>query len=173
MIDGNQEEQAVYEADILIQTINRVIEKAEFNDIPIVFVRDLDVAEGQGEGFEIHREIKQVEGAVVVDKLATNSFYQTELLTYLQQQQIEHLVIMGCKTEHCVDTAVRTATVLGFDVTLVEDGHSTNDSSILNAASIIAHHNQVLHGHFNVDYFSIVRSSTEDLFAPTHNEFRL
>jgi nicotinamidase-related amidase len=40
-------------------------------------------------------------------------------------KHIEHLVIMGCETQHCIDCAFRTATISGFDVTLVGDGHST------------------------------------------------
>lgn len=80
--------------------------------------------------------------------------------------------MMGCKTEHCVDTAVRTATVNHFDVTLVGDGHSTSDSAILTAEQIILHHNETLHGHYNVDNFSLVRYTHEDVFNPTHNNYR-
>lgn len=59
-----------------------------------------------------------------------------------------------------------------MDVTLVGDGHSTTDSSILSAETIIKHHNTILHGHYNVDHFSIVRNSAEDLFTPTHDTYR-
>jgi nicotinamidase-related amidase len=79
---------------------------------------------------------------------------------------------MGCKTEHCIDTAVRTATVNHFDVTLVGDGHSTTDSSTLSAEKIISHHNEILHGHYNVDNFSVVRTTQEDLFQPIHDNYR-
>jgi len=37
---------------------------------------------------------------------------------------------------------------------------------------MIAHHNQVLHGHYNVEHFAMVRPSTEDVFTPTHNDYR-
>ncbi len=80
--------------------------------------------------------------------------------------------MMGCQTEHCIDTAVRTATINCFDVTLVGDGHSTSDSRHLTAQQIIQHHNETLHGHYNVDNFSIVRNSNEDLFNPIHDRYR-
>ena len=105
-------------------------------------------------------------------KQVINAFYETELLRYLKDIEADHLVIMGCQTEYCIDTAVRTATVNGFDVTLVEDGHSTTDSEVLSAKQIIAHHNKTLHGHYNVDNFSVVRSSEEVLFEPNHNNYR-
>ena len=79
---------------------------------------------------------------------------------------------MGCATQHCIDSAVRTATVSSLDVTLVSDGHSTTDSDVLSAEQIIKHHNETLHGHYNVEHFSIVRNTEEDLFHPTHDSYR-
>lgn len=172
LIEGNDEEQSVFNKEGLINNINDVVEKAEKMGHLVVFIRDLDVSEGKGSGFEIHQEINISSSAKIFDKKATNSFYATPLLKELRGNKIEHLIIMGCKTEHCIDTAVRAATVSGFDVTLVEDGHSTTSNSILSAEQIIKHHNKVLHGHYNVDHFSIVRKANEDLFHPTHNSFR-
>lgn len=172
LIDGNEKEHGVFIASILLKNINTVIKKAIVSNHLLIFIRDKDVAEGVGIGFEIHQEIDMPSDAIIIDKEATNSFYGTPLLEILQTNDIQHLVVMGCKTEHCIDTAVRTATVSGFDVTLVADGHSTSDSSTLKAAQIIGHHNEILHGHYNVDNFSVVRFTEEDLFQPTHNNYR-
>ncbi len=156
----------------LIGNINLVIEKASKSDVPVVFIRDLDVVEGKGNGFQVHNEINVPTDAEIFDKTATNSFHGTELLNHLKSQDIEHVVIMGCKTQHCIDSAVRTATISGLDVTLVGDGHSTTDSDMLSAEQIINHHNETLHGHYNVEHFSIVRNAEEDLFHPTHGLYR-
>ncbi|WP_274310282.1 cysteine hydrolase family protein [Solibacillus daqui] len=172
LIDGNEKEKAVFNQSTLLDNINSVIKKAMLSNSLVVFIRDKDVAEGSGEGFEVHQDIDIPAKATIFDKEATNSFYGTPLLKFLQDNQIKHLVVMGCKTEHCIDTAVRMATVSGFDVTLVEDGHSTTDSQSLTAEQIINHHNEILHGHYNVDNFSVVRKAAENLFQPTHNEYR-
>ncbi len=172
LVDGNKEVSAVFNKEQLIRNINLVIEKARELDVLIVFIRDLDVAGGQGEGFQVHNEINVPTEAVILDKAATNSFHGTGLLNHLQTQGIEHIVVMGCATQHCVDSAVRTATISGFDVTLVRDGHSTTDSDVLSAEQIIKHHNNTLHGHYNVDHFSVVRNAEEDLFHPTHDSYR-
>lgn len=172
LIEGNSEEQGVFEKEKLIHNINTVIEKAINERVPIVFIRDVDVSNGEGPGFQIHKNIHVPSTAVIFDKAATNSFYGTSLKEYLHKQTTEHLVIMGCKTEYCIDTAVRTATVNQFDVTLVGDGHSTSDSEILTAEKIILHHNKTLHGHYNVDNFSMVRNANEELFQPKHNQYR-
>lgn len=172
LIEGNQEESAFFNEKKLVKNINKVIEKAREADIPIIFVRDLDVAEGKGVGFQIHREINVLIEAKIFDKSATNSFHGTGLLNHLRTQQIEHLVIMGCKTQHCIDSAVRTATISGFDVTLVDDGYSTTDNNVLNGEQIIEHHNRTLLGHYNVEHFSVVRNSEEELFCPPHDSYR-
>ena len=172
LIDGNEEQKPVYEKEKLIQTINKVIEEALKLHIPVLFVRDEDVAGGVGDGFQVHRGIHVPDEAPMFNKQATNAFYGTGLLHHLKENEVDHLVIMGCQTEYCIDTAVRTATVSGFDVTLVEDGHSTTDSDELSAKQIIAHHNRILHGHYNVDNFSVVRSSEEALFEPNHDDYR-
>ncbi|MFC7372427.1 cysteine hydrolase family protein [Fictibacillus iocasae] len=172
LIEGNLTEQSVRHKERLVENINAVLEKALEEQAAVIFVRDLDVANGEGPGFEVHSGIQVPTTAVTFNKKATSSFYGTELLPYLKDNSIEHLVIMGCKTEHCIDTAVRAATVNGFDVTLVGDGHSTTNSKVLKAEQIIAHHNAILHGHYNVDHFSMVRKADEDLFVPTHNNYR-
>lgn len=172
LIEGNQDEQAVYRKDELLKTINAVIQKAIEAEAHIIFVRDQDVAGGEGGGFQVHQAIQVPTTAVYFDKLATNAFYKTGLLDYLQANKVEHLVMMGCKTEHCVDTAVRAATIQGFDVTLVGDGHSTNGSQYLSPEDTVAHHNDILHGHYNVDHFSLVRNADEALFEPTHHSYR-
>ncbi|WP_053362540.1 cysteine hydrolase family protein [Bacillus sp. FJAT-27251] len=172
LIDGNQDASPIFNKKQLIRNINMVINKARESGVPIVFVRDLDVAKGEGNGFQVHNEIHLPNEARIFDKSATNSFYGTGLIEYLKSQHIQHIVIMGCETQHCIDSAVRTATVSGFDVTLVGDGHSTLGNDVLSPEQIIKHHNTTLHGHYNVDHFSIVRNSGEDLFRPTHDSYR-
>lgn len=172
LIEGNESDSSVFKKEELLNNINLVIDKAKESDALVVFVRDKDVADGEGEGFQVHQKIKVPPSSMIFDKKATNSFYGTPLLDYLKEHAIEHLVIMGCQTEYCIDSAVRTATINGFDVTLAADGHSTKDSTVLTAVQIIDHHNKTLHGHYNVDNFAVVRKSEENLFEPIHNNYR-
>lgn len=79
LMEGNSEEQGIFEKDRIIHTINSVIEKAIHEKIPVVFIRDLDVANGEGPGFQIHSDINVPSTATILDKAATNSFYGTPL----------------------------------------------------------------------------------------------
>ncbi|WP_199690378.1 MULTISPECIES: isochorismatase family protein [Clostridia] len=171
-MDGSEQESAVYNQYERIKNINLVIDKSIQVRVPVVFARDLDVAKGSGQGFDVHDQIHVPKGSHFFDKRATNAFHGTNLLQYLKNQKTEHVVIMGCQTQHCIDSTVRTATINGLDVTLVGDGHSTTDNEVLSAKQIIDHHNKTLHGHYNVEHFSIVRNAEEDLFQPTHDLYR-
>ncbi|OGX79736.1 isochorismatase [Exiguobacterium sp. SH31] len=172
LVDGNDVERGVERGPEVAAVINNLIQQASSKQVPVIFVRDLDVADGRGDGFAVHRSIIVPDDSVLFDKQATNAFHGTPLLSYLRTHAVQHLVITGAKTEHCIDTSVRTATVSGFDVTLVSDGHTTNGSDVLTPEQIIDHHNQVLHGHYNVEHFAIARPSTEDVFSPTHDTYR-
>ena len=59
---------------------------------------------------------------------------------------IDGLVVGGCMTQFCIDTTCRRAVSLGFDVSLVSDGHMTTDTSRLHFPDVIAHHNENLNG---------------------------
>ncbi|MDX8046206.1 cysteine hydrolase family protein [Gracilibacillus sp. S3-1-1] len=172
LVDGNENHGPIFNKKQLIENINLVIEKAKAANVPVVFIRDKDVAEGKGDGFQIHTDIQVPRHAPIFDKTATNSFHGTNLMNYLNTNQVKHIVMMGCETQHCIDSAVRTATINGFDVTLVADGHSTLGNEVLDAEQIIQHHNHTLHGHYNVEHFSLVRSTQDDLFTPIHDSYR-
>jgi len=78
-------------------------------------------------------------------RLAT-AFFETDLEARLKERGITHLVVGGCMTQFCVDTTVRRAVSMGYDITLLADGHMTADMGALTFDTIIAHHNMVLDG---------------------------
>ncbi len=81
---------------------------------------------------------------MIIRKQASDAFYETPLDDVLHSLGVSHLVVTGMQTEYCVDATSRRATSLGYDVTLVADGHTTGDYELLRAAQIVAHHNYVL-----------------------------
>ena len=54
-----------------------------------------------------------------------SAFNGTELLQFLQENQINRLVICGMQTHMCVEAAVRAAYDLGFECVLVRDACAT------------------------------------------------
>jgi nicotinamidase-related amidase len=137
----------------LDRMVNRLAElqrKARAHNVPVILVQhdgDTDHRLATGtEGWQIRGELKPAAGDLVVHKTASDSFFETDLKERLKERGIGHLIVGGCMTQFCVDTTCRRAVSLGYDVTLLADGHMTADMGDLTFDQIIDHHNAVLDG---------------------------
>jgi len=142
-------EEICHAPERLVDTVGTLLDSARSGGVPVFHVRHCE-SEGPFEpgstGWHTHSGVAPRASEPVIEKWASSSFYKTDLDTRLREADIGRLVIAGLQTEYCIDTACRVAQSLGYDVTLVGDGHSTFDSPVLSAAQIIAHHNKVLSG---------------------------
>lgn len=66
-------------------------------------------------------EVLPMPGEKEFTKTVNSAFVGTRLETYLRENDISALVIMGLTTDHCVSATTRMASDLGFEVTLVSD----------------------------------------------------
>jgi nicotinamidase-related amidase len=162
----------VWNKEKLLTTIEATLKLARESSIPVIYIQDIDVAEPGSTEVRIHPQIAPLETEKVIQKKATNAFFDTELKAELDRLGVEHLVVAGCKTEYCVDTTCRSAISLGYDVSLVADAHSTTDNKVLVAQQIIDHHNCNLHGLDNLNHFILVRPSDESVFNYKHLEYK-
>lgn len=155
---------AAGEGERVLANINQLLSKARAAGAPVVYVQH-DGEEGGRlavgtEGWEIHPAVAPARGEPVVRKRASDSFYETTLREDLAARGVRHLVVVGCRTQYCVDTTCRAATTHGFDVTLAADAHATVDD-LLPAAQIVAHHNATLDDFGNDRHVVAVRPSAE------------
>jgi nicotinamidase-related amidase len=136
----------------ILATIGQLIAQARETGTPIIYIQhdggEGDLLEAGKPGFPIHPDIAPEEGDIVICKQHSDSFQGTNLQRELERQEISRIVLAGIQTEYCVDTTCRRAYSLGYDVILVQDGHSTWDTEHLKASQIIAHHNEVLGNSF-------------------------
>jgi nicotinamidase-related amidase len=158
-----------YNKDRVLANINELITKARAAHVPVIYIRHDggkgDPLEAHTTGWQIHQRVAPVDGEAIVDKQSCSSFYDTPLQTMLDKTGISHLIVTGCMTEYCVDTACRHATALGFDVTLVSDGHTTLDNDLLKAEQIIAHHNRALNWFNSGEKTVTVKPASEISFS--------
>ena len=75
----------------------------------------------QIEGFEI------TDSDIVIEKDVNSGFIGTNLEIELRRRGVGRLVVVGFFTNFCVETTVRMAGNLGFDVYLVEDACATTN----------------------------------------------
>jgi nicotinamidase-related amidase len=82
-------------------------------------------------------------GDPVVHKTACDAFYETGLQERLDREGVTRLLVSGSATDFCVDTTVRAAASLDYEVTVVRDAHLTKDRDHLSEQAIIEHHEYV------------------------------
>ena len=137
----------------LDQTVARIaglIQRARDAALPVIYVQH-DGGPGhrlepETSGWPIRPEVSPRSGDLVVHKRASDAFFETTLESELTARAIRQLIVCGCMTQFCIDTTVRRAVSLGYDVILASDGHMTADTHSLTFEQIIAHHNSLLDG---------------------------
>jgi nicotinamidase-related amidase len=142
-----------YERQRVLDNINQLIQRARHAGVPVFAARHTGPA---GSPIEVGSPFWQLWPALEVDeardtvfnKTRPSCFLGTELSQQLAAAQVNELVIVGMKTQYCIDTTCRVAVELGFSVLLPEDAHTCMDTPALSAASIIEHHNATLAGAF-------------------------
>jgi nicotinamidase-related amidase len=137
---------AVYEASNLVQRIKTLLSNARVAGLPIFYMQDKDVGPLDSQDWQIHPDIAPHQSDIVIRKAYADSFYETPLHSMLSKQSVRQLVLVGCKTDACVEMTCRRAISLGYDVLLVGDGHSTTDNRFMTAAQSIAYYNVSLDG---------------------------
>ncbi|MBF6031187.1 cysteine hydrolase [Pseudomonas sp. P115] len=142
-----------YERERLLDNINQLIERARNANAPIFVAQHTGPA---GSPIAAGSPFWQVWHGLDVDesrdhlfnKSRPSCFLGTDLEQQLNAAQVNEMVIVGMKTQFCIDTTCRVAVELGFSVVLPEDGHSCMDTPALKAEAIIEHHNATLAGAF-------------------------
>ena len=66
-------------------------------------------------------EVRPLAGETVFEKSVNSAFVDSGLEQHLRNAGITRLVIVGLTTDHCVSASTRSASDLGFEVTLVAD----------------------------------------------------
>jgi nicotinamidase-related amidase len=79
------------------------------------------------EGVEIHPAVAPADGELVLTKEQPNGFLGTGLESELRDREIDQLVVAGMMTSTCVDSTVRAAADLGFEITLAHDACAAPD----------------------------------------------
>ena len=84
------------------------------------------------QGIDFHASISPLPEEAVLEKHFPNSFFQTELLSKLNEKHVTNLTICGAMSHMCIDTTVRAAKELGFTCTLIDDACAAHDLKFKN-----------------------------------------
>lgn len=118
-----------YHRDELLGNIGRLLSACRGAGIPVIYVQhdDEELVPGT-ENWEIAPAIAPKPGEKRFEKQYSSAFRKTGLQAYLRALNAQNLLICGMQTEYCVDTTIRVAFELGFNVTVPEGGTGTFDN---------------------------------------------
>jgi nicotinamidase-related amidase len=144
---------ALHDGEATVDRIAALLERARADGTPVFFVQhdggpDDPQFSREGPGFPFHPKLAPRASEDVSVKRKGSAFNGTDFDRKLRAAGIETLVICGMQSEYCVDSAVRGAVERGYRVVLVADGHTTADTPILKAETIVAHENETLGGSY-------------------------
>lgn len=130
-----------HEQQACVSQVNRLIRAAD----RVIFIQHIEEGglEEGSDGFALLSELEQPGGALYVTKTACDAFYKTELEHVLAENDISAFVMCGCATDYCVDTTLKVGASKGYQITLAEDAHTTANRPAAEAATLIAHYNDV------------------------------
>jgi len=138
--------QDAYRREEVIANVATLVDKARATRMPVIWIQHND--EGMpinSDAWQLVPELTPQPGEPHIDKQFRSSFVDTNLEATLADLGIGSLVICGAQTNNCVRHTVHSALDFGYDVTLVEDAHTTSDfqwdSGLISAARIIDEQN--------------------------------
>lgn len=153
-----------YRIEGVIKAINHVIDKVRSDQVRVIFIQHhhttFEPMIKGNKGWELDERLNLQKGDIIVDKQASDSFYESKLDEVLKENAVDHVYITGMQTEYCVDATSRSALSKGYKVTLVSDAHTTGDSH-MPASQVVDHHNRVLGSLAHPTETIVVKESVE------------
>jgi nicotinamidase-related amidase len=131
--------------DRVVAAVDRLIERARSQRVPVVWVQHSDDGLERGsDGWRIVDELTRADTEPLVEKNHGDAFEGTTLEGVLDSLGVGRLVVTGASSDQCVRSTIHGAFARGYDVTLVGDAHTTSDLTQWGAPppeQVIAHTN--------------------------------
>ena len=139
-----------HDRDTVVGNIRALTQTARAHGVPVVWVQHNDAWMQVGTpDWELVPELERRPSEPLIHKQYRSSFESTELDSVLETLNAGELIVCGAQTNNCVRHTIHAALERGYDVTLVEDAHTTSDftwdNGVVAAASIIDEQNASLH----------------------------
>ena len=133
----------IYKAEELLENINLLVHRSHENGVPVYYIQHANATSlVQGsEAWELHPQMQPKDVDVIIHKRYESAFQDTPLREELAENDVGTIVVTGLVTHGCVRATCLDALRLGYQVVLVEDGHSNFNK---NASKYIKKWNKAL-----------------------------
>ena len=117
-----------WERDRVVAKVALAVERARAQGVPVIWVQhhDADLPRDSAE-WQWVPELQPAPGELRIHKSHNSSFEETPLEAELARRGISHLVLAGAATNWCIRATAYAALERGYDLTLVQDAHTTED----------------------------------------------
>ncbi len=133
-----------WDAQRVVNNVARSVERAREGGVPVIWVQhQSDELRRDSSPWQLVPELVPSAEEKRVYKRFPSSFEETSLEGGLKQLGITHLVLAGAQTNWCIRATAYAALDRGYDLTLLQDAHTTEtidlgNGSKVEASSIIA-----------------------------------
>lgn len=126
----------------VVANINSLVFSARQSNVPVIWVQHSDdyLIKGSTD-WEIVDELNPLPNEAKIYKTHSSSFVETDLQARLESLGTKALIITGAQTNYCVNATSNAGVKLGYEVTLVSDAHTTEDTDTKKATDIIEEKN--------------------------------
>jgi nicotinamidase-related amidase len=130
-----------WDAARVVGNVARTVERARAQRVPVVWVQhgDNDLRFGSAP-WQWVPELVPAEGEPLIHKQFNSSFEQTALDAELARLGATHIVLAGAATNWCIRATAYGALERGYDLTLVNDAHTTGKMVLDDGVTIEAAH---------------------------------
>jgi nicotinamidase-related amidase len=131
--------QGAWDAERIIANIARSVATARHEGVPVIWVQHTSPNLVHGSpAWQWVPELQPAEGEARIDKQFNSAFEQTGLEALLQEAAVGHIVLAGAATNWCIRATAYGALERGYDLTLIEDGHTTDPLEAENGEQVAA-----------------------------------
>jgi nicotinamidase-related amidase len=128
-----------WDAARIVAKVARAVERARAQGVPVLWVQHADQALAYGSApWQWVPELTPAAGEPLIHKRFNSSFEQTALELELAQLGATHITLAGAASNWCIRATAYGALERGYDLTLIEDAHTTAAMALENGVRIEA-----------------------------------
>jgi nicotinamidase-related amidase len=128
-----------WDAERVISNVARTVERARADGVPVMWVQHSDEELPYGSPqWQWVPGLTPAEDEPTVHKHHNSSFEETDLDAELARRGATHIALAGATTNWCIRATAYGALDRGYDLTLVEDAHTTETMRLEGGKTIAA-----------------------------------
>ena len=128
-----------WDAPRIIKNVSRAVERARAQGVPVMWVQhsDQELAYDSPQ-WQWVPELVPADGEPLIHKRFNSSFEETALEEELARLGATHIALAGAATNWCIRATAYGALERGYDLTLIQDAHTTSNLALNDGVNIEA-----------------------------------